>query len=71
MLVLEVCEDCLFGLINDDFTGVPDELYPIVKEACDKINAPSFVKELGFSKISCECCRSRLHGNRYLIACQS
>lgn len=69
-----VCEDCLFPLVNGDFSSL--DYHYTVEEAnkrSDEIVAG--MKSLGhvyngtekeeFSRNTCDCCRTRLAGVRY------
>ena len=76
---LWLCTDCLFGAVNDDYTGCDlDETVDRVKAGL-KVLGPGLVPDfdsespeqdgiLEFSRWRCDCCRSSLGGSRHRFA---
>lgn len=64
---IAVCEECLRALEYDDYSGIPDDLYEAVREGVKKLGWYTYTEDLGFRKSACECCGSKLHGDRYLF----
>ena len=72
-----VCSDCLQAIANNDYTGL--DYYYSEKEADKRMqdiqkgveNAGGYIccgdseKDNKFSRMPCECCGEKLHGNRH------
>lgn len=66
---MKVCSDCRIGIANDDFSQLTDEDYERVRDAVHNLPAGAALTNLeyGFQIDPCECCGSKLHGDRYEV----
>lgn len=66
---LEVCEDCLLYLANDELPPDSDtERDKAIVDGVHNLHHPAVDGHcLGFSYSRCDCCRSPLGGDRYLV----
>ena len=64
---IAVCGDCLFAREYDDYSGIPAEWCETVRAGVKKLGWYTYIEDLGFKTGACECCGSKLHGNRYLF----
>lgn len=65
---ISVCSDCLMAIENHDLTGIPHDLLPDVLNGLEKlVGYYVYEEDLGFKITKCECCGSKLHGERYLF----
>ena len=68
---IAVCRDCLFFIAYDEAPDHMDVeefegwLYKISRRSSSLQTLIADGEELGFSQSPCECCGSKLHGERY------
>ena len=72
-----VCTDCLMYIVNDDATGLShhmtdeevDERIAMMDKALEEAGGHAVfgAADLGFSRTSCDCCRTPLHGDRHVV----
>jgi len=69
------CQDCLHGAVNNDYTGLDYYLEPeqaeqrmkVIKAGLQALNGHPVPndKQDDFSRVPCDCCGEKLHGERY------
>ena len=72
-----VCSDCLTAIANDDFTGLDYHYVPgtakkyqrVIQDGIEALGPGLCAgnEEYGFCKTPCDCCGSKLHGDRYQV----
>ena len=64
-LKIFVCDDCTIALANNDYSGMPDDIAETVKSAVLRLGIAFYDgDEIEFSRASCDCCGTPLHGRR-------
>lgn len=63
------CKDCMIAIANNDYSGMDSEVCRSVDKSIryleQKYGYPIIGDNLGFMHCGCDCCGSKLHGDKY------
>jgi hypothetical protein len=71
MKSISVCQDCLIAITNGDFSGMDEGQAEATEKGMYRLTGSHRVyliagdTEHGFSVNKCDCCRSKMHGDRF------